>query len=216
MGKSNIDYAFKSWVLKEHSDLIYKQRQSSLLTYAICKSIEDGDATILCNLYNRGVKQDLSELQHECKELGLSREYLECIKINKASYERTKRLRNRVTDMLVSGNCIFLTLTFTDDTLANTSSKQRRVAVTRYLKLFNAKYVANIDFGAKNHREHYHAIIQCDNVDYSKWIYGAINGEKIVNRDISTDSVKLAKYVAKLSNHAIKETTKRSSLIYSR
>ena len=78
-------------------------------------------------------------------------------------------------------------------------------------------YVANIDYGSKNKREHYHALINCDKVDFKSWRkYGNINAKRVRNKDIESDKTKLSKYIAKLSNHAIKETTKRSCLIYSR
>ena len=119
--------------------------------------------------------------------------------------------------MLLNGSCIFLTLTFNDDTLRNTTEKQRRVAVSRYLKQYGCMYVANIDYGSKNKREHYHALINCDKVDFKSWRkYGNINAKRVRNKDIESDKNKLSKYIAKLSNHAIKETTKRSCLIYSR
>lgn len=119
--------------------------------------------------------------------------------------------------MLVSGNCLFLTLTFNDETLKDTSADTRRQYVRKYLKQFNCKYVANIDFGKENHREHYHAVICADKIDLSSWrIHGNINVERVRNRNIERDNTRLSKYICKLSNHAIKETTKRSSLIYSR
>ena len=144
-------------------------------------------------------------------------ELKECEKINHAYYERIKRLKNRVASILLNGSCIFLTLTFNDDTLRNTTEKQRRVAVSRYLKQYGCMYVANIDYGSKNKREHYHALINCDKVDFKSWRkYGNINAKRVRNKDIESDKTKLSKYIAKLSNHAIKETTKRSCLIYSR
>ena len=75
-------------------------------------------------------------------------------------------------------------------------------------------YVANVDYGAKNHREHYHAVVMCDNIDHKSWRYGAINFKRI-NYDADIDTInKLSMYVAKLTNHAIKETCKRCYLIY--
>jgi len=119
--------------------------------------------------------------------------------------------------MLLNGQCLFLTLTFNDDTLQRTTQKERRTAVSRYLKQFNCRYVANIDFGKENGREHYHAVINCGSVCFDSWRkFGNINAERIRNKDLKADKTKLAKYICKLSNHAIKETTKRSSLIYSR
>lgn len=216
MAKSSIDYAFKSYVLKEHSDLLQKVKKSTIVDYAINELNENGVLLPVLR-HSNGDLMNVSELYYYCNENGLLKEFKECLKINDASYKRTKRLKERIESMLVNGNCLFLTLTFNDYTLSTTTPKERRVAVSRYLKSFDCKYVANIDFGAKNHREHYHAVINCDRVDYSTWNkYGNINGERIRNKDIKSDKTKLAKYICKLSNHAIKETTKRSSLIYSR
>ena len=213
MSKRVIDYAYKSYVLNEHSELLGKTKRASLLQYAENQYENEG---IIMPILRRD-KNELEELNGlwgYCCSNGLENEYNECLKINAASYKRVKRLKTRIRSLLEKP-CIFLTLTFNDSTLADTDAKQRRVAVSRYLKSFNCKYVANIDFGSKNHREHYHAIIQADRVNYKAWNkFGNINGEKIRNN--GADSVKLAKYVCKLTNHAIKETTKRSCLIYSR
>lgn len=210
-----IDYAFKQYVLKEHNDLLMKAKKATLKDYIENQVILTGE---IKPYYKRYLDTpNTNELFDYCLKNNLLNEFHECHKINHAFNSRTKRLQDRVRTMLLSGNCLFLTLTFNDDTLLTTNEKQRRVAVSRYLKSFNAQYVANIDFGKLNKREHYHAIINTDKVDYSLWRkYGNINGEKIRNKNIENDIKKLSKYVAKLSNHAIKETTKRSCLIYSR
>ena len=84
--------------------------------------------------------------------------------------------------------------------------------ITLVVKIMN---VANKDFGARNGREHYHAaVLLKGKIDYSKWKYGCLNGQKIRLNGMS--DVRLAKYIAKLTNHAIKETCKRNVLIYSR
>ena len=214
MSNSYIDYAFKSYVINNHSDLLSKQRRAKLKSYAIYNLNANGVYSNVLDMKKYDI--DSKELYLECLNNGLVDVYDECIKINKASYERTKRLKNRVGDMLLSGDCIFITLTFNDNALHSLDYKQRRVAVSRYLKLFNCKYVANVDYGSKNHREHYHALINCNHIDLSAWRYGAINVKRVRNKDFESDKTKLAKYICKLSNHAIKETTKRSSLIYSR
>ena len=216
MSKRNIDYAFKSYVLKEHNDLIQKQKKSSLYDYAI-QQLETNGVLMHILRHNNGDLLSSLELHQDCLEKGLEREYNEVIKINHASYSRVRRLKDRIETMLLNGDCLFLTLTFNDNALANTTSKERRVAVSRYLKQFNCNYVANIDFGKENGREHYHAVINCAKVKLIDWRkYGNINVQHIRNRNIKSDKTKLAKYICKLSNHAIKETTKRSTLIYSR
>lgn len=216
MAKRVIDYAFKSYVLREHNELLQKAKKSTLVDYAICQYETNGVIMPILRRSNDDL-QGVCDLLHYCKENGLEKEFLECFKINDASYKRTKRLKERIASMLVNGSCLFLTLTFNDETLQTTTEKERRVFVSRYLKSFGCKYVANIDYGKTNHREHYHAVINADRVNYKSWNkYGNINGERVRLKDIESDKTKLAKYICKLSNHAIKETTKRSSLIYSR
>ena len=54
---------------------------------------------------------------------------------------------------------------------------------------------------------------QTEKVDYNAFNYGALNGQKVRS---ANDNVKLAKYIAKLTNHAIKDTTKLNRIIYNR
>ena len=138
-------------------------------------------------------------------------ELRECKRIFDSQRKRAQRIRERITRM-IANQCLFLTLTFTDETLQDTSDTTRRRYITRFLSQFNVPAIANKDFGKENGREHYHAIIQIDKIDYSLYDYGAINGIKVVVGN-ETD-LRIAKYIAKLTNHAIKETTKQSRLIY--
>lgn len=209
--RSKPDYALKSKVLREHSDLLKEVNKASKEYYEDIRFYMENcaEGVVL------PVSSKLDDLYVDCCLCGLKSEYEECLKINKAYYERLKRLKDRVKGILTSGPSLFLTLTFTDDALERTSAEFRRIAVQRYLKQYNCKYVGNIDFGSKNHREHYHALIGCGRVDNESWKYGNIDFEKVRLRNYC-DSLRLSKYINKLSNHAIKETTKRSALIYSR
>ena len=165
---------------------------------------------------------------------------IEAEKIIKAENKRISRLRSRITLFL---NCKeptnFLTLTFSDKILQSSTPEERRRYVVRYLKSQSNCYIANLDFGAKKGREHYHAVI-LGNVNLKPWQkYGAINVQNVGNRkeltrkkvpkrykDLDEKTAqtlmrrdtekKLSKYVAKLTNHAIKNTTKRSAIIYSK
>lgn len=142
-------------------------------------------------------------------------DFVEAEKIENARKNRAWRMKERIADIVTEyDNATFCTLTFTDEYLASTSSKTRRVYVTRYLKEQSAglPYVANIDFGGKNGREHYHAVCAF-RLDPKQWECGALNVKKI--RD-SSKPLKLARYISKLTNHAIKETAKRNAAIYSR
>ena len=139
--------------------------------------------------------------------------FKEACRVASADFARNTRLKHKIKMYLDSGHCIFLTLTFTDDVLSKTSEKTRREYVTRYLKRCSKYYIANIDYGSRNNREHYHAIVLSDLVNFSDWTYGAVNG-KHIHQD--SNPLVLAKYVTKLVNHAIKSTTRRSHIIYSR
>lgn len=206
------DYSLKSKILKEYSKLdLFNKSNKIIFKYVYTDSVSDEE-----------YKNAMSTLAYleRCSKI----EYKEYGRILHAKFARVARLKKRIVDFVYHYDCLFLTLTFKNEVLSSTSPKSRRDYVSRFLKQSGVPYVANIDFGAKNGREHYHAILCTDKIDYHLWKYGLINGIKIRN-DIKTDEYgvltsetveRLARYVAKLTNHAIKESTKRCSIIYSR
>lgn len=139
--------------------------------------------------------------------------YAEAVKAAASDFKRNNRLKNRISDFLSKGTCIFVTLTFRDSVLESTSADTRRQYVRKFLKCCSSYYVANIDFGDLNDREHYHGIVVCENVDMAGWKYGYSYCERIKT---TSNRLRLAKYISKLANHAVKETCKRNHLIYSR
>lgn len=117
--------------------------------------------------------------------------------------------------MLEHKECVFITLTFDPKKgIFNTASDTRKQYVRKYLKNESSCYVANIDYGELNGQEHYHALV-INRVNPKKWKYGTCNVKMVRGCDLDT-SVRIAKYISKLTNHAIKATTKRSCIIYSR
>lgn len=195
---SKIDYVYKSKVLK--TDL--------------CKKINKIDTQTFLNSRDYGIIND-PVLDSAYFDLLLSYDYKdiqEARKINKASYNRYKRLKDRIMSYLQSGKCIFATLTFRNDVLDSTTTETRRKYVQRYLKSISSFYVANIDFGSSTEREHYHAVILKDFIN-DTWEYGFTWFEKI---RYSLSKEKISEYLTKLTNHGIKESTKRYALIYSR
>lgn len=178
--------------VKKHDKYIRSHRQEDIEEWN--DALEDA---IFCNENNCTLK-DLED----------------CRTLIDSNNSRVRRLNKRIEAMLLNGECIWLTLTFTDDVLAKTSEKTRRKYIQLYLKSQSNSYVANIDYGKNNEREHYHAVVSGDFVDMDKWIYGFAYTERIKNH-LKT-SVKLSKYVSKLVNHAVKKTTKRTAYIYSR
>lgn len=232
MARKKIDYAFKSKVLK--SDIPKLANQISMAIYAKELLEETGQVLQTQMDYDTALKMRCFLLENHYKE------YIEAEKINKARYLRTKRLRLKISNILKECNtCIFLTLTFNDKILENTTAKTRREYVKKYLETSGAPYVANIDFGSKNGREHYHAVVG-DFVSLEKWdkkcgyalaeyiqIEKSLDFKKVPKRYqnlspeeqktlmMADNEKKLSKYISKLTNHAIKETTKQSRAIYS-
>lgn len=224
-----IDYKFKSEVLK--TDIPKLANQISKAIYAQY-ALETWGEIIKSNMdYDTAIEKRCFLLAN------FPREYEEAEKINLARYKRVARLRKRINAILHNNEFVqFLTLTFSDDTIAKTSPETRRRYVQRYLTELKCDYVANIDFGAKNGREHYHAVIGdiCDEKQWTKygfinalWVkigdeklrkipkrYQELGEEEIAKRMQEDNEKRLAKYVAKLTNHAIKETTKRSVILY--
>lgn len=131
----------------------------------------------------------------------------------KSKQEKTKKVKERITDIVINNNAVFVTLTFNDDILQRTSKETRRRYVSRYLKSQCSVYVANIDYGADFGREHYHAVVN-GRINPQMWLYGALNVQKMHNT--SKDAEKISKYITKLTLHAVKHTTKNEKLIYSK
>lgn len=203
------DYAFKASVIGSGLDTIERQVSKTFFCYSGYASLLDYE--LKAPLDYETAKALNAYMQEDCPL-----EWKEAHKINDARYHRTSRLKARVA-RLIERPSVFLTFTFTDDVIGRTTADTRRQRVIRLLKSFGVPYIANIDFGARNHREHYHALLQVPSIDckavINQYGYGAIKCEKVRSAD---DNVKLAKYISKLSNHAIKETTKRNAIIYSR
>lgn len=127
--------------------------------------------------------------------------------------------------------CYFLTLTFSEDYLSKTSAAYRRDQISRFLKSNFANYVANVDYGDENEREHYHALVFLDyelecflsrsdtgkvyfkypSIDYQ---YGYFKVQPVLKP--CDDKTKLSKYMIKLKYHSSKDSTKFSKPIYSR
>lgn len=170
----------------------------------------------------RAWKGDL-RLQEAFRELWGDDIYQTCFNFKNARLKRITRCRDKIGASIMAGDGYFLTLTFRDDVLSRTNEKTRRIYASRQLKACSTTYVGNIDYGTKNEREHYHALVRSDEEpDLSWWKEhcGFVKIEKIGNTE--TDLVKVAKYTAKLSSHALKASTSKGGkvtaprIIYSR
>lgn len=202
------DYAKKAKVIS--SGLVKEYKSIKRAIFAENWLVHTGEILKTDRDYNTAVEQRFfySHLMPE--------DWQEASRVYDANRQQRYRLEKRILDMLTtSPECVFVTLTFRDDVLASTSSETRRQYVRKWLKQYGTLYVANIDYGGQHGREHYHAVINA-RVSPKTWKYGILNCESVKYTPNDKTSLKLAKYVSKLTNHAIKETTKRCALIYSR
>lgn len=212
---NKIDYSYKSYILNNFQKLLVAEKKATMFSYSKSLANQYGVINYTMRRYLKdGIGETFVELDNYCKLTNLSKELKECSKINHASFERVKRLKNRVADILTSGESSFITLTFTNKVFETTNQETRRRYVARWCKSFGVPYVANIDFGKNTDREHYHCVLGCLPPNKS-WSYGFMDIERIKTNN-ETNIICLSKYVSKLANHCIKETTKRNALIYSR
>lgn len=147
--------------------------------------------------------------------------------------ERVSRYRDRIETMILISNkfqlkyiAYFITLTFTDDVLNNTQEHIRRKYVARCLNEFSIYYLANIDYGSENEREHYHAMILVEASNFKNYLYTNENNKRSITTwkqygyssikpvIVPEDSIKLAKYMNKLTNHRFKNNLDINRLIY--
>lgn len=127
-------------------------------------------------------------------------------------WKKSQRLKPAIAYML-NFPCIFLTFTFSEESLQYHPLYRAR-SVKSFLDLYSDLYVYNKDFGKLNGREHYHALIVADRVDYSDYKLGIINGERV--RNCKSSEKRLCRYIAKITNHAVKDGTQGSRVVKSK
>lgn len=141
---------------------------------------------------------------------------VESLRLRESYRQKTIRLKKRIKKIFKNENLFFLTFTFDNKKFKKdfelVKHETLRKYVTRWLKNYCIDYVGNVDFGGKNGRIHFHCVVALkeEKVNHKTWLYGALNFEKIYFKDDKS----LALYVNKLSAHALKESTKRQTLIY--
>lgn len=121
-----------------------------------------------------------------------------------------RRTRNYLNTMVeVYGHTLhFVTLTFRDDVLSNTSERTRHRYVASFLNEHCLCYYANIDYGAQNEREHYHAVVKLRGDSLPVFPYGFSNCKPISSaKKRNGDIGSIATYMNKLISHANKATT---------
>jgi len=206
--KSLYSIDFKSRVLNQsYLDCLKKYKKQFIWNDRKYEADEDGEAFLVLDYNGK-----YAELWREAKKCS-NWPYWDCAeRLYISEKNKRKKIHNKTKKLVLSGYAYFLTLTFTNEVLENTSQATRRRYVARFLKANCKKYVANIDFGKTTNREHYHAIIDCS--ISAEWPYGFYKYEPVKTSE--KDALTVSNYVAKLTNHALKVKQLQLRLIYSR
>ena len=164
--------------------------------------------------------------------LNILKEYNHCRKYNKdfvkdkklesllsARYHKVSRIKQHLVWLYHhKKNIYFITFTFSDENLKKCDRTKKDMIKKSLLSFDEDIYIIlNIDYGKKNEREHYHCIVGTDSdLDlrtFLQLVYPDIIWCQNVN--FSSDSIsQLPKYLNKLTNHAIKNTTKNSRIYF--
>lgn len=135
-----------------------------------------------------------------------------------ARYMKVSRVKKRIVYLMARFQYVwFCTFTF-DDYYISKCDRTKKDLIKKVLSLVSdSHYILNVDYGSKNEREHYHCIL-ATNFD--------INLNKLFQENYSCfcsalkvryneeDYKRLSKYINKLSNHCIKDSTKNKRIIY--
>lgn len=203
--------------------LIHQELINSVDTCDLCAVIGD-------DMAKKMAKEEIAS------RLNISLTELESfLQMQHAKKVKAKRMEQDIIKALSKGyGIIFATLTFRDEVLELTKRKRRQYVKT-YLDQFEG-YIANIDYGSNNGREHYHAIVfmKSEKLDpleteirkdkkkqfrhfikqeqLPKWKYGVCSFEKeykSIKKLKDNSPRKLSNYIAKINNHSLKVEQQR-------
>ena len=137
----------------------------------------------------------------------------------KARYNKISRIKQHFIYMIMKKkNIYFLTFTF-NDSYINKCDRTKKDLIKNLLKEidFNSFIILNVDYGSQTERQHYHCIFGTNkDLDLKSILdkyYPCYSYTEKIRLD-STSIKKIPKYINKLSNHAIKDSTKGSRLYF--
>ena len=196
-----------------HEEIAQAMKDNAIRKIAV-KRRENLQKTIFEDTGEVEIYTKYQQEQAESDNLGLE------FRLYKGNERRKQRIKERITRMLETEKAIFLTLTFSDSMFSrNCSAETRRRYVRRFLREQCADYLANIDFGSTNQREHYHAVVvPKTKIDFAR--YRKQFNESMINAQhirVDSNSIKfVGQYINKLTNHALKENGHYKRLIFCR
>lgn len=134
-----------------------------------------------------------------------------------ARYMRVSRVKDRFHYLICRRKyAYFLTFTFDNNYIYKCDRTKRDLIKNCLNSIDDSLYILNIDYGDRTEREHYHCILGTD-VLLSKTFflltYPCFTWVEQIPLDM-TQIKKVSKYINKLSNHSIKDSTKSHRIVY--
>lgn len=223
-----------SEIRKINSSLI---KQGSSITNMIDTELKClVDEIDICEVIGQDSAQRIA-IDNTAKNIDCTSEELKAFQqMQHAKKVKAKRMEQDILKALSKGyGYMFATLTFEYKYINDREPRTRREYVKKYLKQFDG-YIANIDYGSDNGREHYHAIVfmKSEKLDHletevhrnkknkmnhyikqdqlPKWKYGISSFEKeykSIKKLKDNSPRKLSNYIAKINNHSLKVEQQR-------
>lgn len=155
--------------------------------------------------YNNGLSDNFQILNELYED---NEDWKDCERLYWSHSKRIQRLKKSMKELLKE-DCLFVTLTFTDEYLEKFTEEELYKITHKWLWAQNCSLKANKDYGSKNERLHYHAVLQTKKIDPLTWHCGNCDVQKIRKGSESA----ISKYLIKLVYHSLKETTHESRVI---
>lgn len=137
----------------------------------------------------------------------------------KARYNKVSRIKQHFIYLFHRRkNIYFLTFTFNDKYLKK-CDRTRKDLIKKVLKNFDndSLFILNIDYGKQNERLHFHCIYGTNSdLDLKKYLntnYPCFSYTESIRQDCNSIK-KISKYINKLSNHAVKDSTCNSRIYF--
>lgn len=136
----------------------------------------------------------------------------------KADEMRKYRTIKHILSIIKNYDAISLCFSFSDETLQKTNEKTRLFYIKKYLNDFAKDYILNKDYGGNNGREHYHAIARPKYKIFLSKFYtlGNMTFTKIHSAKYGAINTDIKTMANRFYNHATKQTTNGSRLIFAR
>ena len=154
------------------------------------------DKELFKNLKSRVRKETPYYMEYE-------KEYNRIKERRKKGIQRYKKYATKMFEYYFE--LYWCTFTISEEWIGKKTKEEFKKELQKWLKKNAKDYIANIDFGEKNERLHFHAIV-ASKENYFTWKYGHLFVKEI---NIRKGTEAIARYANRFANHATKSTAQK-------